>query len=167
MLRPVNGLISKQLRQGGNRLGTGYKFFEWCGNRANGFEVRVNRLLVGHTGLGQIEDLHPELAFNKGVDYFTEVFFFYGLVFGIVFYEMHKSIKAAEYARETQLKLIERTEALQAQVGQIKARSESLKLEIAEIESSHHVRQGYDLVQAQRMAELERKLDSANIRVSL
>ena len=37
----------------------------------------------------------PEAAFNKGVDWFTEIIFFYGIMFGIVFYEMNKSLKSS------------------------------------------------------------------------
>ena len=36
-----------------------------------------------------------DLAFNKGVDWFTEVVFFYFAMFGIAFYEMNKSYQAA------------------------------------------------------------------------
>ena len=55
----------------------------------------MNRMLLGQSGLGEIEALHSTMAFNKGVDWFTEVFFFYGLCFGIVFYEMYLAAKSS------------------------------------------------------------------------
>ena len=37
-----------------------------------------------------------DLAFNKGVDYFTDIVFFYGILFGIAFYEIDKSVRASK-----------------------------------------------------------------------
>ena len=58
-------------------------------------------MLIGQKGLGRIADLHDEMAFQKGIDYFTEIFFFYGFVFGIAFYEMNKSVAATNHAKKT------------------------------------------------------------------
>ena len=37
-----------------------------------------------------------DLAFSKGVDYFTEIVFFYMVMFGIAFYEMDKAYRAGK-----------------------------------------------------------------------
>jgi hypothetical protein len=34
--------------------------------------------------------LPPDLAFHKGVEWFTELFFFYGVLFSLAGWEMHK-----------------------------------------------------------------------------
>jgi hypothetical protein len=99
-LRPINNLIIQRARSVDHN-GRGYVFFVWFGNHCNHFETHLNRLIIGKKGLGQIPDLHPEMAFHKGIDYFTEIFFFYGIVFTIAFYEMAKSIAATNFAKET------------------------------------------------------------------
>ena len=38
----------------------------------------------------------PDLAFSKGVDYFTEIVFFYMMMFGIAIYEMDKAFKSSK-----------------------------------------------------------------------
>ena len=42
----------------------------------------------------------PDLAFNKGVDYFTEIVFFYMFMFSIAYYEMNKSYMAGLKTQE-------------------------------------------------------------------
>lgn len=44
--------------------------------------------------------LPPEVAFNKGIDYFTEGVFFYAVLFGIAFYELNKAHKTAKDQKE-------------------------------------------------------------------
>ena len=68
----------------------------WFGNGAHHFDVRLNRLLIGSKGLGLTTDLHPDVAFVKGIEWFTEVFIFYGLLFGIAGYEMSKAAQSTE-----------------------------------------------------------------------
>ena len=57
-------------------------------------------MLIGKKGLGEVREIQPELAFNKGVDYFTEIVFFYMLMFGIAFYEMDKYARSAQKTKE-------------------------------------------------------------------
>ena len=38
----------------------------------------------------------PEQAFGKGVDYFTEIVFFYFIMFGIAIYEMDKAYRQGQ-----------------------------------------------------------------------
>ena len=40
-------------------------------------------------------------ALNKGIEYFTELFFFYGVLFGLVAYEMYKGIEDSTKHKET------------------------------------------------------------------
>jgi hypothetical protein len=70
------------------------------GNLFNKGEVKMNRITLGKKGLGEIMPINHMKAFNKGVDYFTEIVLFYGLMFGICFYGLWgahlSSIKAEE-----------------------------------------------------------------------
>jgi hypothetical protein len=90
-LRPINNVITRKFKNGTSRDSHGFRFFVWSGNRANVYEVKMNRLMIGSKGLGDIPDLHTDMAFNKGVEWFAEIFFFYGVLFSIVGYEMWKA----------------------------------------------------------------------------
>ena len=43
-----------------------------------------------------MRQIPPDLAFSKGVDYFTEIVFFYFVMFGIAIYEMDKAHKSSK-----------------------------------------------------------------------
>ena len=51
----------------------------------------MNRILLGTKGLGEIKEIHADMAFNKGVEWFTELVFFYGVLFVITAYELKKA----------------------------------------------------------------------------
>lgn len=51
----------------------------------------MNRMLIGSKGLNFIPPLADSLAFDKGVEWFTEVFFFYGLLTIMACYELDKA----------------------------------------------------------------------------
>jgi hypothetical protein len=53
----------------------------------------MNRIIIQQKGLGEIKPLQDDSAFNKGVDWFTEIVFFYGFLFGIAFYELAQASK--------------------------------------------------------------------------
>ena len=53
------------------------------------YEVKLDKLLIGHPGLKTIPRICDSLAFEKGVEYFTELVFFYGILFTIMFIEMY------------------------------------------------------------------------------
>ena len=89
-LRPLNNTIIKKFKSADHAT-FGHKFFVWFGNGSYHFEIKLNRLLIGSKGLGTTLNLHPDVAFVKGIEWFTEVFLFYGLMFSIVGYEMWKS----------------------------------------------------------------------------
>lgn len=89
-LRPINNLIIKKFKTA-ERDSKGFRFFCYFGNGANHFEIKLNRWLLGTKGLGKIEDMHVDMAFNKGIEWFTEVFFFYGILFTIAGYELWKA----------------------------------------------------------------------------
>ena len=43
-----------------------------------------------------VKPLSDEAAFNKGVDYFVEIVFFYGILMAIAIYEVKKSGDSSE-----------------------------------------------------------------------
>ncbi len=53
----------------------------------------MNRIIIGSKGLGEIKEIHESIAFAKGVEWFTEIFFFYGVLFLITWYELRKAIE--------------------------------------------------------------------------
>lgn len=69
-----------------------YNAFETFGQKVNIFEVKMNRALIKSKGLGEIQPLREEIAFNKGVEWFTEIFVFYGIMIAICSYEIRKSV---------------------------------------------------------------------------
>ena len=67
---------------------------------ANRFEIALNRIIIQQKGLGEVRQIPPDLAFSKGVDYFTEIVFFYMAMFAIAIYEMDKSHRSAKKTTE-------------------------------------------------------------------
>ena len=57
----------------------------FLGNTFHKGEVLMNRWTLNKKGLGEIKPINHMKAFNKGIDYFTEIIFFYGIMFGICF----------------------------------------------------------------------------------
>ena len=60
--------------------------------------------------MGEIKTIPSELAFNKGVDWFTEIVFFYGFLFGVSVYEMRKSIASSKRTQDRLNTCVEKTE---------------------------------------------------------
>jgi hypothetical protein len=94
-LRPINNILIKRFKTS-KKESPGFRFFVMCGNQANHFEINLNRWLLGTKGLGKIEDMHSDMAFNKGVEWFTEVVFFYGILFSIAGWELWKADASAK-----------------------------------------------------------------------
>ena len=99
-IKPVNSAMSRKLKSLGSDHFL-YRGFVWFGNECNEFEIKLNRRVLGIKGLGEIPDLHNDAAFYKGIDYFCELFFIYGLVTGIAMYEIIKGAKSSAKQAET------------------------------------------------------------------
>ncbi|CDW86939.1 UNKNOWN [Stylonychia lemnae] len=65
----------------------------FCGQKAHIFEIKLNRFIVPNTSNLPlfIKPLSQEAAFNKGVEYFVELVFFYGILITIAMYEIKSS----------------------------------------------------------------------------
>jgi hypothetical protein len=73
------------------------------------YEIKINRYIVNEENKlkkpGQVDQqelkiyikpLSDEAAFNKGVEYFSEIFFFYGILMLLAVYEIKKAQKSSE-----------------------------------------------------------------------
>jgi hypothetical protein len=94
LMRPINNTINRKFKSLPHD-DFRYKLFMNFGQRAHAFEVKINRAMIGSKGLGEIKPLSDDIAFNTGVEWFTEVFIFYGILFSIAFYELNKATKAS------------------------------------------------------------------------
>jgi hypothetical protein len=72
-----------------------HRFIGQCGQKAHRFEIYLNRKFVNSDANQKldfyIKPLSDEVAFNKGVEYFVEVVFFYGVLISIAVWEIKKS----------------------------------------------------------------------------
>ena len=101
-LRPVNKLLIQTFKA---QLGQeyppfGYRFFVAQGQFWNRFEIAMNRIIIKKKGLGEIQKMKDNAAFLKGVDYFTEVVFYYGVMLGLAYYELNKYAKAGAIQKQ-------------------------------------------------------------------
>ena len=106
LMRPINNTIIKTLKAK-PKDSLGFMFFEGFGQRANIFEVRMNRALIRSKGLGSIKPLSQDIAFNKGVEWFTEVFVFYGMLISIAAYEIKKAHVSSSKTKQLIAGLVE------------------------------------------------------------
>ena len=82
--------------------------FMRCGQFAHVWEIKLNRLIVRQEEAKDnevvddqeknlyIKPLNSDASFNKGVEYFSEIVFFYGVLFTIALYEIKKSHESTE-----------------------------------------------------------------------
>ena len=87
--KPLSGGIKEFVRHNF----TDRRLFIYLGNKANIFEIKINRKLINpNTSLDFIvKPLKDDAAFNRGVDFFVEITFLYGLVAALTLYEVRKS----------------------------------------------------------------------------
>lgn len=84
----------------------------------------MNRRLAGKKGLSSLPALSECVAFNKGVEWFVELAFFYGVLFGLAFYEINKA-EQAKTKQNTQIRELQ--EQTSKQLDQIKDLVSSIK----------------------------------------
>ena len=103
--RPLNNLIVRTIKSRGLEskwrhgfISMGQKFYVW--------EIKINRFIVNDDNKNKnkndpadikedekkvyIKPLSDDGAFNKGVEYFSEIFFFYGILMALAIYEIRK-----------------------------------------------------------------------------
>lgn len=126
-MRPINNTIMKSLKSK-DKDSYGYIFFSQFGQKANVFEVKMNRALIGAKGLDTIKPLGDDIAFTKGVEWFTEVFIFYGILISIACFELKKA--AASSAKTKQM-----VTDLVAECKQQESKIQELNGTLVEVES--------------------------------
>ena len=72
-----------------------------------------------------VKPITDDQAFNKGVEYFSEVIFFYGILFTLVVYEINHNVQEAKAQRGRVKKVLGTLEDNDKKI-------ESLKTEISE-----------------------------------
>ena len=105
--RPLNQVIRGMIKARGQQS-IYRRFLVQCGQYAHIYEVKLNRYIQQEDKSDKQENpLQPEIkfyikplnkdaAFNKGVEYFSELFFFYGLLMALAAYEIRKAHLSAE-----------------------------------------------------------------------
>ena len=94
----------------------------------------MNRALIRSKGLGTIKPLQQDIAFNKGVEWFTEVFIFYGILISIAAFEIRKAHKSSTKTKALIAGLIEESKeqdetlkSLQVRLNEAKDQRDGLK----------------------------------------
>lgn len=93
--RPLNNILKRVFI---HRFHFMHRFIGYCGQKAHTFEIHLNRTIVNSNQKLDfyIKPLSDEAAFNKGVEYFVEVFFFYGVLITIAIWEIKRSHDSSE-----------------------------------------------------------------------
>lgn len=93
--RPLNNLLKRIFT---HRFAFMHRFIGQCGQKAHRFEIYLNRRFVSADSKIEvlIKPLSDEAAFNKGVEYFVELLFFYGVLVSIAVWEVKKSQDASD-----------------------------------------------------------------------
>ena len=120
----------------------GFAFFESFGQVCNRFEIALNRIIIQQKGLGEVRAIPADLAFSKGVDYFTEIVFFYLVMFGIAIYEMDKAYRSGvktserlENATQGHDRLKTQIDIAKTDVNKVKTLQLNNKKEIEQLET--------------------------------
>ena len=100
------------------------------GQFAHRFEIKVNRFIVKDENSDAeksssnkiktfIKPLSPEASFNKGVEYFSELVFFYGVLMALAIYEIQKNHASSERQKALMARYKDDIEKAQTQLSQI------------------------------------------------
>lgn len=118
-MRPINNTIMRTLKTK-DKDSYGYQFFAKFGQKANIFEVRMNRALIGVKGLDTIKPLSDDIAFTKGVEWFTEVFIFYGILISIAAFELKKAAASSAKTKQLVTDLVSDCKTQETKLGHLK-----------------------------------------------
>ena len=92
--RPLNNIIKRSFH---HRFIFMHRFITIFGQKMHVFEAYLNRRIVNTNSKFDfyIKPLSDEAAFSKGVEYFSEIIFFYGILAIIAVWEVNKSHEAS------------------------------------------------------------------------
>jgi len=119
MSRPINNNLKKVFQ---HRFHSLHHFIGVCGQKAHEFEIKLNRRLTNTKDDVDfyIKPLSKEAAFNKGVEYFTEFVFFYGVLFALAYYEIQKSHESSQKQKNEMSALKNKGKELEKIVGDLR-----------------------------------------------
>ena len=100
--RPLNNLLIRVIKSRSNGSSSVRMLFNKFGQMAHIYEIKLNRYIVREDAPNNkkgddqelkvyIKPLSDDAAFNKGVEYFSEVFFFYGVLILLAAYEIKRN----------------------------------------------------------------------------
>ena len=89
-LRPLSGWMKLLAR---HRMKFMSPLLISFGNWTHRLEIKLNRLTINPNQRTDfyIKPLNDDAALQKGAETFAEIVFFYGLMFGLTFYELRKT----------------------------------------------------------------------------
>ncbi len=99
MARPINGIMMNRFKHAREELRSRH-FFIWFGRQCVKLENISDSLLIQDKEKVKLFQVDPykiseEAALTKGIEYFVEMFFFYGVIFTIVIYEIRKAFESS------------------------------------------------------------------------
>jgi Optic atrophy 3 protein (OPA3) len=95
--RPLNNILKRIFM---HRFTFMRNFICKWGQGAHRFEIYLNRTVTQQEQANKldfyIKPLSDEAAFNKGVDYFVEIVFFYGVLISLAIWEVSKAQESSD-----------------------------------------------------------------------
>lgn len=121
-LRPINNFIIGHFKNA-KLHPVGFKFFSTIGYGTHKVEMMLKNAGKDADEIakdGSDQEISDEKAFNTGIDWFTEIVFFYGVLLGVCFWEFKKFAAS-------QRKLNQRIKNLEFNSEEIMASLESVR----------------------------------------
>ena len=84
--------------------------------------------------MGEIPRLTDEIAFTKGVEWFSEVVLFYGVLLGIATYEINKSYKGSLATKQRIQDMCEENEAQEKRIAEMRSQVTALTEKKAQLD---------------------------------
>lgn len=128
--RPLNNVLKRIFL---HRFMFMHRFISKCGQGAHRFEIYLNRRVVASETNKvdfYIKPLSDEAAFNKGVDYFVEVVFFYGVLISLAIWEILKAQEASDRLKKQLVDLGAKCTSNENKVKELETQIAIKKLEV-------------------------------------
>ena len=99
MARPINSIMINRFKHAREELRSRH-FLIWFGRQCVKFENAADSLMIADKEKVKLFQVDPykisqEAALTKGIEYFVEIVFFYGVIFTIIGYEIKKALESS------------------------------------------------------------------------
>ena len=123
-MNPFNRALTNKFFNGGGELAQktlGFKFFKNFGQFCYLGEMHMDRIAKGETPSEQAREdgQNPHICFHKGIEWFSEIFFFYGILLTIAWWEIKKFADKAKANRMRVTNLEKNFEFMTAEVDRV------------------------------------------------